>query len=1201
MSTKATIGGKIALEGADEYNKQLKTIASAQKELRSEMKLATAEYKDNANTQTALAAKGDILERQLTEASKKYETYNRMLEESAKAHEEAGRALDSVSENYEEASKALEEMEKSSDTSSEALDEQRQTVERLKADLDRAQSTYDKTGLMMDQYATASNNAKAEVVQLDSAVNKNEKYLKEAAESADGCATSIDQYGKEVKETAEETEQAAEKVSVFGDVLKASLTAEVIVAGVKTIANGIKDVARSAIDSGAGFEAAMSQVAAVSGASGDELEKLTAKAKEMGATTMFSASESAEALNYMAMAGWNTEDMLNGLDGVMNLAAASGADLATTSDIITDDLTAFGMSAEDAGHMADVFAQASSSANTNVEMLGATFEKVAPIAGSMGYSLEDMSLAAGLLANSSIKAESAGTALKTMIANMARPTDAQAAAMDKLGISLTDSTGKMLSFRELLMNLRTGFANLSESEKTQYAATLAGKEAMSAMMVLVNSSQADFDKLAKSIDNADGAAVKMAATMQDNLQGDITILQSALEGLSIAFYETFDDEAREAVQSATDVISELTESVESGDLNVSLSRMADSFGDFAERAMDFAAGALPDVIDGLSWIMDNSELIISGITGMVTAQVAQKTVVPIVEACQAAYIALTTAEEGTTVAQTMLNAAMSANPIGLVVTALGFAVGALGTYAALAGSAADQTNTLASATMDLTNKLNDSAANRAADAANMRAQADTSKALASELDRLQKKVRLSADEQTRQSEIVAELNSIMPDLNLEIDEQTGKLTEHSRAVLEDVDSMMKRYELEAAQEDLKNIAADLYEAEKQLNEVETERAQLLEQHAELEKERNELWEESKTVSGSLQSQLDELDDQLYDLDDAQSAASETVANLKEEFASTTEIVNSDTEALGLNAEAQGEMGDAASSAADQVGSAAGEISEATEELRGAVSKTVTEVNPLFDELATKTDETLASVTENLKSNAEAAQGFADALNDATSQAAYGTNEAYTNIVNTLAEQGPEATALLEEMVSGAKENSEEFNAALDAMSEYMSSNGNVVLAAQTLATEVSGSMSDVSSAYQTGSQEVTTTLQTSGEQQKEAVQGTATDVTEIMKTGASDMTDAIKGESPKLQSAMQLAMTDTTEAAKTVIGASGGRSTVFYGMGQTLMKSLASGVTAETSTVKTAMQKALQSAIDSLDLSGFVKKINKALGDAMSK
>ena len=1201
MAGKATIGGKIALEGADEYNKQLKTIASTQKELRSEMKLATAEYKNNANSQTALQAKGEILTKQLTEASKKYEVYTKMLEESSRAHEDAGRSLETISHEYEEACKALDEMEKSSDTSSDALDAQRETVDRLKQELDKTQSTYDKTGLMMNQYASASNNAKAEVLKLDSAVSENEKYLQEAAQSADGCATSIDQYGKEVKETAEEASQAAEKVSVFGDVLKASLTAEAIVAGVKVIANGIKDVASSAIETGASFEAAMSQVGAVSGASADEMEKLTAKAKEMGSTTMFSATESAEAMNYMAMAGWKTEDMLKGLDGIMNLAAASGAGLATTSDIITDDLTAFGMSAEDAGHMADVFATASSNANTNVEMLGATFEKVAPVAGSMGYSLEDMSIAAGLLANSSIKAESAGTALKTMLANLAKPTDAQAAAMQKLGISLTDAQGNMIPFRELLMNLRTGFSTLTESQKTQYATTLAGKEAMSAMMVLVNSSQADFDKLAKAIDNADGAAAEMAAKMQDNLTGDITILKSALEGLGIAFYDTFDEQARESVQGATDVITELTESVESGDLNVSLSKMADSFGDFSERALDFASGALPNVIDGLTWIMDNSELIISGITGMVTAQAAQKTVVPIIEACQAAYVSLTTAEEGATVAQAALNVVMDANPIGLLVTAIGFAVGALGTYVALAGNAADQTNAVAASTMNLTAKLNENVSQRQANATNMKAEAETSRKLASELEALQRKTELSADEQIRQREIVEELNSIMPDLSLTIDEQTGKLDEHSRAVLEDVDSLMKRYELEAAQEDLKDIAADLYEAEKKLNEVETERATLLEQYNELDKERSDLWEDQKMTSGALQSQLDELDDQLYDLDDAQAEASATVAKLKGEFESTTDIVKSDTEALGENADAQGAMGDAASAAADQVGGAAAEISEATDQLHGDVAKTVSEINPLFDELATKTDETLASVTENLKNNAKAAQEFADTLNSATSQAAYGTNEAYTNIVNTLAEQGPEATALLKEMVTGAEENSEDFKAALDAMSEYMSSNGNVVLAAQTLAAEVDGSMSNVAAAYQTGAETVTTTLQSSGEEQKSTVQSTATDITETFKTGAADMTAALKDESPKMNSAMQLAMTDVTQSAKTVIGESGGRSTVFYNMGKSLMTSLASGITAGSGTVKTAMQKALQSAIDSLDLSGFRKKIDKALGDAMNK
>lgn len=293
----------------------------------------------------------------------------------------------------------------------------------------------------------------------------------------------------------------------------------------------------AAVKTAADFDAAMSQVAAVSGASGEDLERLRKKAREMGEQTKFSASEAAEAMNYMAMAGWKTEDMLNGIEGIMSLAAASGENLGSVSDIVTDALTAFGLSAADAGHFSDVLAQASSNANTNVGMMGSTFQKVAPVAGALGYSVEDMSLAIGLMANASIKAEVAGTSLKTALANMAKPTDAQAAAMKQYGISLINADGTMKSFGEVVNNLRSSLGGLSEAEQVAAASTIFGKESFAGMLAIVNASEADFNKLTDAVYNCDGAAKNMADTMQDNLPGQLEILKSQMDELAISVGE----------------------------------------------------------------------------------------------------------------------------------------------------------------------------------------------------------------------------------------------------------------------------------------------------------------------------------------------------------------------------------------------------------------------------------------------------------------------------------------------------------------------------------------------------------------------------------------------------------------------------------------------------------------------------------------
>lgn len=319
----------------------------------------------------------------------------------------------------------------------------------------------------------------------------------------------------------------------------------------------------AALKTGMDFDAAMSQVSAVSGASGENFDALRAKAREMGASTKFSATESAEAMNYMAMAGWKTKDMLGGIEGVMNLAAASGEDLATTSDIVTDAMTAFGLSADgttkvikngvskevaNATHFADVLAAASSNANTNVAMMGETFKYAAPVAGALGYSLEDTAANIGLMANAGIKASQAGTAMRGWMTRMAKPTKESAKAMADLGLSITDSSGKMKPLRSITEDMRRSFKNLTEDQKAQYAAMLAGQEGMSGLLAVVDASEKDYKKLTGAIEGCDGAAVKMADTMQDNLAGQIQILKSNAQDLAISFSDILTPDVKKAAK-----------------------------------------------------------------------------------------------------------------------------------------------------------------------------------------------------------------------------------------------------------------------------------------------------------------------------------------------------------------------------------------------------------------------------------------------------------------------------------------------------------------------------------------------------------------------------------------------------------------------------------------------------------------------------
>ena len=313
-----------------------------------------------------------------------------------------------------------------------------------------------------------------------------------------------------------------------------------------------------AVTVAANFEQAMSKVQAITNASNEDMKKLNATAQELGAKTQFSASQAAEAMSYLGMAGWKTEQIIGGMPGLLDLAAASGTDLATTADIVSDDLTAFGMSANEAGRMADVMAAASTNANTNVEMMGQTFKYAGAVAGAMGYKLEDVAVATGLMANAGIKADQAGTSLRSIMTRLAAPTKESGNAMDQLGISITNADGTIKPFAETMNDLRAKFKGMTKEQQASYAKMLAGQEAMSGLLAVVNASDEDYAKLTNAINNSEGAAAKMAATMNNNAKGAITQLMSAVEGAAIALGQVFLPPLTAIIKKISEVVSSFT-------------------------------------------------------------------------------------------------------------------------------------------------------------------------------------------------------------------------------------------------------------------------------------------------------------------------------------------------------------------------------------------------------------------------------------------------------------------------------------------------------------------------------------------------------------------------------------------------------------------------------------------------------------------
>ena len=370
----------------------------------------------------------------------------------------------------------------------------------------------------------------------------------------DGLQREIVETEQELRRLEQQAEQSATVLQKIGATGEKLLPVTGVVTGLGT----------AAVKTAADFDSAMSRVAAVSGATGSDFDKLRDKAREMGAKTKFSATEAADAMNYMAMAGWKTEDMLSGIEGIMYLAAASGEDLATTSDIVTDALTAFGLTAEDSGHFADVLAAASSNANTNVSMMGETFKYCAPVAGALGFSVEDTAEAIGLMGNAGIKASQAGTSMRSIMTNLTGDVKLSGAAIGDVTIATTNADGSMRSLSAILADCRVAFGGMTEAEKANNAETLVGKNAMSGFLALMNAAPEDIAKVSGAVNNCKDAAKNMADTMQDNLEGQLTILKSQLQELAISFGDLLMPAVRSIVsglQGMVDVLNAMPDGV----------------------------------------------------------------------------------------------------------------------------------------------------------------------------------------------------------------------------------------------------------------------------------------------------------------------------------------------------------------------------------------------------------------------------------------------------------------------------------------------------------------------------------------------------------------------------------------------------------------------------------------------------------------
>ena len=1018
MSQKK-IGAKIVIDGEQEFRQALQQSKNALKEFDSELKLVASEFKKNESSMDALKAKQAVYQKQQAELAKQSKL---LVEQIKKASEEYKKA----SETQEKQAQKIKQLEKALEQAKKQYGDSADEVKDLERELSEANEEYEKQERAINGLSTKITKWNTDLNNTKRELNETDDALEETNKSIDEYDTNLDRAEAETKEFGMTMGTAGENTEKLRVSLGSLVSAQVVVDVLRNCARAIKEVATAAIDVGAKFEASMSKVEALSGASGDSLERLTAKAKEMGASTIYSASESADAFSYMALAGWKVEEMLEGIEPVLNLAASANMDLAEASDIVTDYITAFGLKAEDAAHFSDAMATAMSTSNTTVEQLGEAYKNCAATCGSMGIAMEDATAVLATMANAGVKGAEAGTALNSILTRLATNTNKCGDELKKYGVEVYDAEGNMNSISSILNGVADAWGDLSQEEQAALAKTVAGVRQYSKFQtIMLGVSEAakeggqSFDDYAEALRECDGAAESMAKTMQDNLTGDITILKSALEGLGIATEGVFDESFRKAVQGATDAVSQLEHEITHGELGVSLASLGDSLADLTETLVEAAVDALPGFIDGLKWIADNIEFIGAGVQTVVAAFIAYKT------ATVAAKIATIDFTE-----------ALAKNPFTAAAVAITAVVTALYSFSSAAEDAihketenTKEVNNFISAQKNLSDSLKDSAQSRAEEISAIDAQLQASKKLIDELFS-------ETTSQERKAMIISQLSELYPKLNIAMNEY-GQVVGATKEQLESyVETTSEIIRFEAAREHLAEVAKEQFAAEMALAEanekVREQSKQTLavqiaaeaeaKKHVDISGEQVEVYNEYDAALEQAEASLDRLKRQ-------QEEDAKTAAELGDEYQRTLDYINNNapideaTESLEAMENAEEEV-KRTTEELEQ------EYTELEEAIKGSISTSLDLTNKWSQEWSTSTKQ----MAENVDSQIEGIENWAKNFDKLASQSKVAIDD---RVMKYLADLGTEGAGLVQQLVDTLESSPEELQSFANSMAQYL--------------------------------------------------------------------------------------------------------------------------------------------------------------------
>ena len=701
-------------------------------------------------------------------------------------------------------------------------------------------------------------------------LNQMDAALREAGVDTGNLAQEDAKLAAQIEEVKKQQEDAADSANSFGEKSMEAISGVqqiLAAAGIAAMLKEIGEAYRECVGVAGDFEESLSNVEALSGASSEEMAHLNTMAKELGATTMFTAKESADAMGYMAMAGWDAQQMIAGMPGVLQLAAASGEDLALVADIVTDSMTAFGLTAGDAAHYADVLAATATNANTNVSVMGETFKYAAPVAGALGYSIEDVSVAIGLMANAGVKGSNAGTALRNVFNGLLEGVTLTGAAFGECEVSAVKADGTMQDFGSTIDELRGYFDQMTEAERVNNAIAIAGQRGYSGLLSILNATDEDYAKLTASIQNCTGAAERMAAVKLDNMNGQLTLLNSAAEALKITVGEQFTPVLQNLAGIATDVLTDVNR---------------------------FLA-AHPGLIKAATAFL--------GVIGLVAAGLAAYTIAAKLAAAASAALSLAIPGVNIIMGVTAAVAALTAVIVGVV---------------SAVNEGVPSVKELTEAAREMQDTMDDASATFDASADSTLAAANVADRYITKLEEMGEYAALSTDEQKEYRNTLALLCETVPELSNYIDVQTGQIDGGTAALRANTEAWKQNAIAQAYQEELTSMysaySSVLVEAEKNsinLTRAEEDLADVSERRSEITSRMTELWDAAAAQAAAdsaafgyeidtityLTSEYYSLETELADVNSEYRRASQTVDNY-------TEAIDEDADAV---AEAEAEI------------------------------------------------------------------------------------------------------------------------------------------------------------------------------------------------------------------------------------------------------------------------------------------------------